>query len=1439
MSFLFKNRHKADSAPTSHSAPRGALPPSPSSSSPATRPVPDIPEFGLTAVYTPQPPSSTLVDLVFVHGLGGHPQKTWTSKKTGVFWPGQLLPQYTQQQRIQVWVYGYDANPTSKGGQGASTDMIHDHSEHLVAELAAKRREDGATKRPIIFVAHSLGGLVVKRALVYSSEITSSKTEHLRSVYVSTSGIIFLGTPHKGSELGEWGSYLEWLCHAVVPKKVLDTQPHLVNALKTNSETLQLIDTSFSKIMKPFNVYYFYEAKPTDFKGTYRYVVDKESAAPNLPDVERAGIQADHSGMCKFDDARSPGFDLAVDAIKRYAEASVNSVPLHWEGERRKRSIQQTIDILEIDPEAGRSIHGPDSVSLERSNQGSAADLRSNLLLGSGSHSRPSSTRLIQFTAHNEPYYFVPPGFRQNACFVGHEEALAELDQRLFDTRRETGTASALLHGQPGVGKSSVAIQYVTQNRSKFPGGIFWLGAHLLSELQHDFWLIAQRIVARDSPELLAASQSEQSDFIDAVREWFQGRHEWLIVLDGVMVETNEDVSALQRFIPDSSNCSIIYIARPKRLATSQRLLRPYPIKVSPLSLEDGRMLLFNELQIDKPRQAQIDNANKLVHKVGGLPLAISAIASRIADTGQLIEKYHQKSYSNDPVLGDTYLSIIDDLVQHEHQSAFNLMALLCFFGPNVPVEMIRLGLNALKSEGVEVRSSEDGSGPDLNASFAILMRHALLQRNEPDDNASSPTDSRSSSVIIEPDPIDMLKIPTVFSKFFADSLAMRNQLAYWLALAARLFVCSFQEANARIKRSPQPARVSDYRQYLMQGQSLLKSVTEHRSKGHPLSYIRGGLQPIVDQIKDEIRSRESSSSQESIEQREFQKSVFDRSYSSSSSAQSEDLMIPPSRRLDPPPVSGIEDEYGIPLNRSDTEEPKSLEAFSSFKEPRIASNSPPSRFLQGLEDFGSSQPMEKELSGSTIRPHQSPLSQSPDWESRPVHRRQTRKQAFGLGSFHPVPANPTVEQLTESVATRPPLSQRERSAALNSLTSLARPSTTRPQPNRGWSLWPRRPVQAPPNVDTSTLIYPDPLTNPGHPMPTEPPNLTYTPPEPQLLPLESTEYDSPTSSQSLVTPPAVVSSLQNQVFGHQRSSSSPLRSSYSAQDVSNTDLQLPAVVGPNPNPLPYTTIPNGPMPSSRVSYQSNSPPSSTRPRFQSVPDASQPFQAGAAAPPVPSHESQAPGFPLGYSSQPVTRDNSQQSLRSGTATEPPPEMPFSPPDGSSPAQFLRARQKGTSSAGTSPKLSAAQPAQQRGAQGSLPQHQTPLAGAGDWARATDPLPQSSPLATSQGREVPSSTSGDHRPRSTSMSRPGSGPGMLVRDSAGGVQGLGIAEFGEGRPQIVPIQRVEEDRGTAEVEPGSGMPLVPDLSSTSLNSIKEEERLKEAPYPEVDEMPGK
>ena len=78
--------------------------------------------------------------------------------------------------------------------------------------------------------------------------------------------------------------------------------------------------------------------------------MDEESAAPTMPDVERASIQADHSHMCKFDSENAPGFDLIVDGIQRYAEDASATIKPRWTAEKSERLNQKLRKAKELYP---------------------------------------------------------------------------------------------------------------------------------------------------------------------------------------------------------------------------------------------------------------------------------------------------------------------------------------------------------------------------------------------------------------------------------------------------------------------------------------------------------------------------------------------------------------------------------------------------------------------------------------------------------------------------------------------------------------------------------------------------------------------------------------------------------------------------------------------------------------------------------------------------------------------------------------------------------------------------------------------------------------------------------------------------------------------------------------------------------------------------------
>ena len=189
---------------------------------------------------------------------------------------------------------------------------------------------------------------MVKRCLTYCANIHHTHTERLRSLYVSTYGILFLGTPHNGSDIAKWGTLLQSICSAALPSRFFDTSPQLVEALKTNNETLQNINRSFVEIIGRFRIFFFHESKPTNLKGTMQYIVDEDSAAPVIEGVERMGIERDHSHMCKFEGDNAPGYDVVAEAIQRYATDAPVLIRARWDEEKHHRELERQRAATEI-----------------------------------------------------------------------------------------------------------------------------------------------------------------------------------------------------------------------------------------------------------------------------------------------------------------------------------------------------------------------------------------------------------------------------------------------------------------------------------------------------------------------------------------------------------------------------------------------------------------------------------------------------------------------------------------------------------------------------------------------------------------------------------------------------------------------------------------------------------------------------------------------------------------------------------------------------------------------------------------------------------------------------------------------------------------------------------------------------------------------------------
>ncbi|KAF2476197.1 putative ribonuclease p/mrp subunit [Lindgomyces ingoldianus] len=257
-------------------------------------------------------PQEAKIDIVFIHGLGGNRTSTWTWEGDGrkLFWPKDLLPQDCPTARILS--FGYNAEfahffPFYGPKFMPEKSTIDNHSTALLRSLTGLRDKTKTANRPVIFVCHSLGGLVCANALsrYHGADLASA------GLVEKTAGVVFLGTPFEGTSKAKWAGralkVLDWVSttHKEDVKDLEERSANLTNINDTFQKFLKARDRSetgqFVEVACFFEQYAMYKAGKK-----IGIIVPKESAC--LPGIDPQSIQANHVDMCKFEDDDREGY---------------------------------------------------------------------------------------------------------------------------------------------------------------------------------------------------------------------------------------------------------------------------------------------------------------------------------------------------------------------------------------------------------------------------------------------------------------------------------------------------------------------------------------------------------------------------------------------------------------------------------------------------------------------------------------------------------------------------------------------------------------------------------------------------------------------------------------------------------------------------------------------------------------------------------------------------------------------------------------------------------------------------------------------------------------------------------------------------------------------------------------------------------------------------
>ncbi|KAF1922717.1 ankyrin [Didymella exigua CBS 183.55] len=221
-----------------------------------------------------------------------------------------------------------------------SVATLRDYSRNLLISLTAVLR---GRERPIIFVCHSLGGIVCKQALVLAHE----DDHRYADILYATSAIVFFGTPHRGSkgaDIGKMvGRVVNMCLRASQTAGLAGTiRNDLLTTLGSNSQALSDLAVSSRNRLRDLGIVTFHETET--IPGLSELVVDQHSAIMEIPGEDIIPLFANHRTMCRFEGATDDGYSYTLKAIDRLARTALLSREMATKADRTSsnQSLSET-----------------------------------------------------------------------------------------------------------------------------------------------------------------------------------------------------------------------------------------------------------------------------------------------------------------------------------------------------------------------------------------------------------------------------------------------------------------------------------------------------------------------------------------------------------------------------------------------------------------------------------------------------------------------------------------------------------------------------------------------------------------------------------------------------------------------------------------------------------------------------------------------------------------------------------------------------------------------------------------------------------------------------------------------------------------------------------------------------------------------------------------
>ncbi|PWA27712.1 hypothetical protein CCH79_00000400, partial [Gambusia affinis] len=236
-------------------------------------------------------------DVLFIHGILGAAFKTWRQKDRSTLekereaeseddytecWPKSWLA--ADCPNLRVLSVEYDSH-LSDWMANCPADNQRKSLAYRSRELLNKLKLAGVGERPLVWVAHSMGGLLVKKMLLDAAD-----DPDLQGLLKNTKGIMFYSVPHHGTFMAEYSVNVRYLLFPSIE----------VRELCKDSPDLRNLNEGFLNIAREneIKVLSFAETQPTNISPMIKIlVVPTQSADLGLGELIK--VDVDHLNICK------------------------------------------------------------------------------------------------------------------------------------------------------------------------------------------------------------------------------------------------------------------------------------------------------------------------------------------------------------------------------------------------------------------------------------------------------------------------------------------------------------------------------------------------------------------------------------------------------------------------------------------------------------------------------------------------------------------------------------------------------------------------------------------------------------------------------------------------------------------------------------------------------------------------------------------------------------------------------------------------------------------------------------------------------------------------------------------------------------------------------------------------------------------------------------